>query len=73
MITLRLVDQHVLIDIATTIHLCECGGWEGVGGVEGVEVWRCGEGYLYSRGKCLSLSGVCTVKCDRQDYKLNIT
>ena len=38
-ITLRLVDQHVLIDIATTIHLCECGGWEGVGGVEGVEVW----------------------------------
>ena len=39
MVTLRLVGQHVLVDIATTIHLCEGGGCvsgEGVGGVEDV-------------------------------------
>ena len=43
MVTLRLVGQHVLVDIATTIHLCEGGGCvsgEGVGGVEDVGVWR---------------------------------
>ena len=42
MVTLRLVGQHMLVDIVTTIHLCEwggrgrCGGGggEGVGGVE---------------------------------------
>ena len=32
---LRLVDQHVLVDIATTIHLCECGGCGRC-----VRVWR---------------------------------
>ena len=39
MITSNLVGQHVMVDIATTIYLCECGGWEGVGSVGGVEVW----------------------------------
>ena len=71
MVALRLVGQHVLVDIATTIHLCECGGCERYGGYG-----RCGEGclYIYSRGECLQVGvNVCTVKCDRQEHKLNIT
>ena len=43
MVTLRLVGQHVLVDIATTIHLCVGGGCvsgEGMGGVEDIGVWR---------------------------------
>ena len=35
MVTLCLMDQHVLVDIATTIHLCECEECGGVGGLEG--------------------------------------
>ena len=36
MVTLRLVGQHVLVDIATTIYLCEGGGCVSVEGVGGV-------------------------------------
>ena len=49
MVTPYLVGQHVLVDIATTVHLCEGGGCvsgEDVGGVEDAggrrmwEVWK---------------------------------
>ena len=42
-------------------------GMEGVGGVGGVVK-------DVSRGECLQVGvNVCTVKCDRQEHKLNIT
>ena len=62
MVTLRLVGQHVLVDIATTIYLCEgggsvrCGGCvsvEGVGGVVKENVCT------YSGGDCFQVGVVC--------------
>ena len=40
---------------------------EGVGGVVN-------DVCIYSRGECLQVGvNLCTVKCDRQEHKLNIT